>query len=94
MPAVMKANISPEFAQIVFRAGDSITNLITPLFTYFVIFIGFIEVYTKNKNDFSIRGCYKVILPYFVAITFIWLLMIICWYIIGLPIGSGIYPTV
>lgn len=94
MPAVMKANISPEFAQIVFRAGDSVTNLITPLFTYFVIFIGFIEVYTKNKNDFSIRGCYKVILPYFVAITFIWLLMIICWYIIGLPIGPGIYPAV
>lgn len=94
MPAVMKANITPEFAQIVFRAGDSITNVITPIFTYFVIFIGFIEVFTKNKNDFSIRGCYRVILPYFVAIALIWLLMIVCWYIIGLPIGVGIYPAV
>ncbi len=94
MPAVMKANISPEFAQIVFRAGDSITNVITPLFTYFVIFIGFIEVFTKNKNDFSIRGCYRVILPYFIGIALIWLIMIVCWYIIGLPIGPGIYPTI
>lgn len=94
MPAVMKANITPEFAQIVFRAGDSITNVITPLFTYFVIFIGFIEVFTKNKNDFSIRGCYRVILPYFVAVALIWLLMIVCWYIIGLPIGVGVYPAV
>ena len=34
----MKANISPEFAQLVFRAGESVTNVITPLFTYFVIF--------------------------------------------------------
>lgn len=94
MPAVIRANISPEFAQLVFRAGESITNVITPLFTYFVIFIGFIEVYTKNKNDFSIRGCYRVIFPYFLAVAIIWLLMIVCWYIIGLPIGPGVYPTV
>lgn len=94
MPAVMKANVSPEFAQAVFRAGESITNVITPLFTYFVIFIGFIEVFTKNKNDFSIRGCYKVILPYFLGIALIWLIMIVCWYIIGLPIGPGVYPAI
>lgn len=94
MPAVMKANITPEFAQLVFRAGDSITNCITPLFAYFVIFIGFIEVYTKNKNDFSIRGCYRVILPYFGVIALMWLFMIICWYIIGIPIGPNVFPTV
>lgn len=94
MPAVIRANISPEFAQLVFRLGEAATNVITPLFTYFVIFIGFIEVFTKNKNDFSIRGCYRVILPYFLSITLLFLLMIICWYVIGLPIGPGIYPTI
>lgn len=92
MPTVMKANISPEFAQLVFRAGESATNVITPLFTYFVIFIGFIEVFTKNKNEFSIKGCYRAVLPYFLAIGLVWLLMIICWYVIGLPIGPGVYP--
>ena len=94
MPAVMKANITPEFSQLVFRAGDSITNSITPLFTYFVIFIGFVEVYMKNKADFSIKRCYRAIFPYFLGIAIIWIIMIICWYIIGLPIGPGIYPTV
>ena len=94
MPVAMRANITPEFAQLVFRAGDSVTNSITPLFTYFVIFIGFIEVYTKNKNDFSIRGCYKMVLPYFLGIAIIWLIMIVCWYVIGLPIGPGMYPAV
>lgn len=94
MTGVMKANITPEFAQIVFRAGDSITNAITPLFIYFVIFIGFVEVYTKNKNDFSIRGCYKAVLPYFLAIGLIWLFLIVCWYVIGLPIGPNIFPAV
>lgn len=94
MSTVMKANITPEFSQIIFRAGDSVTNLITPAFSYFVIFIGFVEVYTKNKNDFSIRNCYRVILPYFFVIGLVWLVLIICWYVIGLPIGPGIYPAV
>lgn len=94
MPVVMKANITPEFAQLIFRAGDSITNLIAPVFPYFVIFIGFVEVYIKNKNDFSIRNCYKLILPYFLAILLIWLVMLLCWYVIGLPIGIGVYPTI
>lgn len=94
MPVVMKANITPEFAQLVFRAGDSITNSITPLFPYFVIFIGFVEVYMKNKNDFSIRNCYRLILPYFGVIAAMWILMLVCWYVIGLPIGPGVYPMV
>ena len=94
MQDVMRANVTPEFAQLIFRAGDSITNIISPVFPYFVIFIGFIEVYTKNKNDFSIRNCYKVILPYFFVILLMWLVMLVCWYIIGLPIGIGVYPTI
>ena len=93
MPTVMRANVSPEFAQLIFRAGDSIANIITPLFIYFVIFIGFVEVFIKNKNDFSIRGCYKLIVPYFIGILAVWLVMIISWYVIGLPIGPGIYPS-
>ena len=93
MNIVMKANITPEFAQIVFRTGDSISNCITPLFPYFVIFIGFVEIYMKNSNDFSIKYCYKLILPFFITVSLVWVFMIICWFIIGLPIGPSIYPT-
>ena len=94
MNVVIKANITPEFAQLIFRAGDSITNMITPLFVYFAIFVGFIEVYTKNKNDISIKECYRAVIPYFLTVMLVWIAMIICWYVIGLPIGVGIYPTV
>ena len=94
VPTLFKANITPEFTQLIFRAGDSITNVITPIFMYFVIFIGFVEVYTKNKGDFSIKKCYKYIMPYFIAISLVWILLITCWYIIGLPIGPGVYPSV
>lgn len=93
MPTIISANITPEFSQVIFRAGDSITNSISPLFPYFVIFIGFVEVFTKNKTDFSIKKCYKVITPYFASIALMWLVMIISWYIAGFPIGPGIYAT-
>ena len=93
MNVVMKANITPEFSQLIFRAGDSLANPITPIFSYLVIFIGFIEIYTKNKNDFSIKSCYKLIFPYFLAIALTWIVLIICWFIIGIPIGPNIYPT-
>ena len=93
VPVAINANISPEFAQIVYRAGDSITNSITPFFVYFVIFIGFVEIYTKNKNEFSVKKCYKLIIPYFISISLIWLCTIILWYIAGFPIASGIYPV-
>ena len=52
VPLFMKANISPEFTQAIFRAGDSITNTITPLFPYFVVLIGMLQIY--NKQDKSI----------------------------------------
>lgn len=93
MPTVIRANITPEFAQLVFRAADSITNSITPLFSYFVIYLGFVEVYTKNKNDFTIKNCYRYILPYFGVIALVWIIMLLCWYIAGFPIGPGIYAS-
>ena len=93
MPTVIRANITPEFAQLIFRASDSITNSITPLFAYFVIYLGFVEVYTKNKNDFTIKNCYQYILPYFGAIALVWIVMLLCWYIAGFPIGPGVYAS-
>lgn len=94
MPTIMKANITPEFAQLVFRAGESVTNCITPIFTFFVVFVGFVDIYTKNKNDFGIKKCYNIVFPYFVTIILVWIVMLICWYIIGLPIGPNVYPAV
>lgn len=93
MPSVIRANISPSFAQLVFRLAEATTNVINPIFSFFVIYVGFMEVFTKNKNEFSIRGCYKAIFAYFLGILILFLLMIVCWYVIGLPIGTNIYPT-
>ena len=95
VPVLMKSNITPQFVQFVMRAVDSMTNGITPLYAYFVIFIGYMNVYNMNEEKpITISGAIRIMLPYFVIISLTWLLLIIGWYIIGLPIGPGVYPTI
>jgi len=95
VPALMKANITPQFTQFVMRAVDSMANGITPLYAYFVIFIGYMNVYNMNEDKpVTITAAIKLMLPYFIIISLTWLLLLIGWYIIGLPIGPGVYPTV
>ena len=94
VPLFMNASISPEFAQIVYSAGDAITNGITPLFIYFVIFIAILEKYNKSENVVTVFGSARLILPYGIYIAIIWLVVIIGWYMIGLPIGIGSFPSV
>lgn len=95
VPMFMQSNISPQFAQIVLRAGDSMTKGFTPLLASFVIYIGYLNVYNLHKNKpYTIGESLKMVRPYFLIIALTWILMIIGWYIIGLPIGPGVYPTI
>ncbi|MFA5408377.1 MAG: AbgT family transporter [Bacilli bacterium] len=94
IPLFMGANMTAEFSQAVFRVGESATNILTPLSAYFIIFAGYLEIYNKNDKCISFRDCYKMLWPYGVAIALLWIFILVTWYIIGLPIGFGVYPTV
>ena len=59
MPLFMKSNITPEFTGAIFRLSSSVSNMMSPTFAYFAIYVGFMALY--NKNDFTVRKCYKVI---------------------------------
>ena len=95
IPMFMQSNISPQFAQIVMRVGDSMTKGYTPLLASFVIYIGYLNIYNLKKDKpYSIRQSLKLITPYFVLMSITWVLIVIGWYIIGLPIGPGVLPTI
>lgn len=95
VPMFMQTNISAQFAQIVMRAGDSMTNGITPLLACFVIYIGYLNMYNFDKNKpITITRALKLVSPYCSIICITWILLVIGWYIIGLPIGPGVYPTI
>ena len=95
VPIFMQSNISPEFAQIVMRAADSMTKGFTPLLASFVIYIGYLNLYNLNKEKpITIRKSLKMITPYFLLIAAVWIVLVVGWYIVGLPIGPGVYPTI
>lgn len=93
VPLFMNASISPEFSQLVYVAGDSITNGLTPLFMYFVIYIAFMEKYNKGEMA-TLFGSIKTLIPYSVYSLIIWAIVLVGFYLIGIPIGIGSYPGV
>lgn len=94
IPMFMQSSLTPEFAQAVFRAADSSVKGITPLFTYFVILIGFLQIYNKRKNDtVTISRAISLMTPYTIAFVFLWLSIVIIFYFLGIPIGLGTEVT-
>ncbi len=88
VPMFMQSSMSAEFSEAVFRAADSSMKGITPLFTYFVILIGFLHIYNKRKNDvITITDAMSLMVPYAIAFTVLWFIIILGFYIIGIPIG-------
>lgn len=88
VPMFMQSSFTPEFAQAVFRAADSSIKGLTPLFTYFVILIGFLQIYNSKKRDtISLTDAISLMVPYSIAFSILWLLILLGFYIIGLPLG-------
>jgi len=87
VPMFMQSSFTPEFAQAVFRAADSSMKGMTPLFTYFVILIGFLQIYNKKKEVVSLVDALGLIVPYSIAFSILWLIILIAFYIIGIPLG-------
>ena len=92
MSQFMKSNITPAFVGGIFRLASGISNMVTPVFPYFAIYVGYMGLY--NKNDFSIKKCYGLLIPYLIGIIALFLFIIIAWYVLGAPIGPKINPTI
>ena len=94
VPLMMKSNIAPNFTQFVFRVGDGIGKSITPFFAYYMIMLAFLEKYnTKDNLKITVFGTLRILMPTMLMFAGLWLLILVGWYIIGLPIGPGIHPT-
>ena len=86
VPLLMRANISPSFTQTIFLAADSVGKLFSPIYIYLIITIGFMYKYDKDSNV-SIISTMKKIMPVILVLSLVWIVIIVGWYLIGLPIG-------
>lgn len=90
VPMFMQNSLTPEFAQAVFRAADSSIKGLSPLFTYFVVLIGFLQIYNKKKNTIiTLTDAMNLMIPYTITFSVLWLLIVLAFYIIGIPLGIG-----
>lgn len=86
VPMFMLLGFHPAFTQVVYRIGDSITNAISPLFPYFPLLVGFLQKYDKEAG---IGTAFSLMLPYSVAFFIVWVVLLVVWMLLGLPLGPG-----
>ena len=84
VPMFMLLGYSPELCQLAYRVGDSCTNIITPLMTYYAVIIIFAQRYDKKAGIGTITA---TMLPYSVCFLVCWTIFMIIWLAAGLPIG-------
>lgn len=87
IPLCMNAGLTPEFTQTIFRFAESATMGLTPLFAYYVIYLAYLEKYNQTEKPINLFKSIKYQLPYAVLTAISLLVLIIVWYITGLPIG-------
>ncbi|MBD3423100.1 MAG: hypothetical protein GF417_01495, partial [Candidatus Latescibacteria bacterium] len=83
---LLEPPISPAVSQLAYRIGDSTTNGISPLYPYFPLALGWIREYRK---DAGIGTLIRLLLPYAVFTGVAWILLLIIWYLLGIPVGPG-----
>ena len=86
VPMMILVGYHPAFTQMIYRVGDSVTNPITPMMPYLPFILSYAQKYDKNMKLGSLLSS---LMPYTIALSIIWTLFIIVWYLIGLPLGPG-----
>lgn len=86
VPMFMLLGYSPELTQIGYRIGDSTTNIISPMMSYFALIIAFLQKYEPKAG---IGTVVAVMLPYSMVFLIGWTLLFALWMAMGWPIGPG-----
>jgi aminobenzoyl-glutamate transport protein len=86
VPMFMLLGYSPEFTQVAYRVGDSVTNIISPMMSYFALIVAFMQRYEPKAGMGTVVA---TMLPYSVAFLIAWTIMLAIWTTLGLPIGPG-----
>jgi aminobenzoyl-glutamate transport protein len=86
IPMFMLLGYSPEFTQAAYRVGDSVTNIISPMMSYFALIVAFIQKYEPKAG---IGTVISTMIPYSFVFLVGWLILLIIWIVFDLPLGFG-----
>ncbi len=86
VPMFMLLGYTPEFTQAAYRVGDSITNIISPMMSYFALIVAFVQRYDPKAGMGTLVA---TMLPYTVTFFVVWTALLILWTLAGWPVGPG-----
>ncbi|MEM6911882.1 MAG: AbgT family transporter [Verrucomicrobiota bacterium] len=87
VPMLMLLGYSPEVIQAAYRIGDSSTNIITPMMSYFGLILAWAARYDRKLG---VGTLIAMMLPYSMAFLFFWSIFFYLWtFVFGLPVGPG-----
>lgn len=92
VPMFMLLGYTPELTQAAYRIGDSTTNIVTPMMSYFALIVAFAQ---KHKPDAGIGTIIATMIPYMVTFLVSWALLLLVWMLLDIPVGpgAGLYLT-
>lgn len=86
IPMMMILGYDPAVTQLAYRIGDSLTNPLSPLFVYMPILLGYAHKYDKSVGIGTIIAN---MIPYSLSFAVFWILQLIIWILLNLPLGPG-----
>lgn len=86
VPMFMKLGFTPAFTQAAFRIADSVTNAVSPLEPFMPFIIMTALKYDRKSGLGSIIA---TMLPLVISFAISWIILILIWYKLNLPLGPG-----
>ena len=86
VPMLYLLGISPEAAQMAYRIGDSVSNVLTPLMPYFALVVAFMQRYDRRAGVGTLMA---TMLPYSLTLLLCWSALLGVWIVFDWPLGPG-----
>ncbi|RRO81607.1 p-aminobenzoyl-glutamate transporter [Corynebacterium bovis] len=86
VPMMMFLGVSPEATQMLYRIGDSPTNIITPMSPYFALALTFLQRYYRPAGVGTLMS---LAIPFSVSMLVGWFIAFVVWWALGIPLGPG-----
>lgn len=92
IPMFVELGLTPEYTQLAYRIGDSTTNIISPLMSYFLLQLDLYKY--KNEEDMGLGTVIAMMLPYSIVFLVAWTILFLAWTFLGIPIDLSKYVYV
>ncbi|NLY21468.1 MAG: AbgT family transporter [Tissierellia bacterium] len=86
VPMFALLGYSPAFAQALYRVGNSVSNIITPLSSGLTIVLG---IMTRYKKDAGLGTIISLTLPFSIGLLITWTLLSVAFLVFQIPLGPG-----